>query len=134
MIKANGFVRKYQYGEARYLNDIYAIEIINKGVSGSSEPPPITITLPETFYKREDETEIMLIIQHPQYQLYASDIAESYQIRYTYRARVIEKNFNYVNPQITIEAFTYWWFVNSQGAVLKREYRPLHTHLIAIGK
>lgn len=53
-MRADGFIRKWQNGEAKYLNDIYAVEGASVLISNTTRPVTVWIPLPSTFTGRNN--------------------------------------------------------------------------------
>lgn len=136
-MRADGFVRKWPYGEAAYLNDIYvATYDFSTGDSYDYEPPANRITLPQSFRGRGSTTKIVLAL---------NGLSET-QIGYSYKGviewfptwfeiiiRVANSDFNAVNPWLDIEAYSLIAGENIPSGVDADDYRRIAFTLIAIG-
>lgn len=59
-----GYIRKYLYGEAKYLNDIYVSSTISTDTDRTTIPPPLRITLPQSFRGRGTTTTFALVLNN----------------------------------------------------------------------
>lgn len=113
-MNALGFMRKWPYGQAKYLNDIWVGNYsLASFPSYTSPPPPIIINLPESFRGRGSDVDIFLSFSDifirggmAQDIDFLSFITESSRTI----LRVIDKNFNSSPPTVTVDSYidTYW--------------------------
>ena len=135
-MRADGFIRKHQYGEANYLNDIYAVTNLATDVDRNYQPPTITITLPSRFRGRGNEVEIIPSLRS----FYTGNIGGAYsdgtvvQILRSMRIilEIVGTNFALVNPEIYIDAYVQLRLEDEDTNWYK--YRDLKYDLLVIGK
>ncbi len=58
-MRADGFIRQWQYGESKYLNDIFMYQKFSSPVFRDTPPPTVRISLPQSFRGRGSTTKII---------------------------------------------------------------------------
>lgn len=139
-IRADGFIRKWQYGEAKYLNDIYTAKFYEYGNNlGSSLPNPYRINLPLSFRGRTNVNIYVIPLDITIYGgLTARDDTIRELMRYTdivssvYTVEGVEsRNLDANPPWVDIEAYTYQRVYNRGD--YENEYIGMDWLLLAIG-
>ncbi len=142
-INYNGFVRKWSYGEAVYLNGIYVAEYtfdLSKRYSGSP-PPLVRVNLPTEFRGRENNVEIILIPTKyisfistvhggdSQYGAFIYSIVQKLDVR----VEVVSTNFNTTTPYVDVDAYMGQDFVFYDG-VGREDYYRVNFVIMVVGK
>ena len=130
-MRADGFVRKYPYGEAAYLNDIYVVTNLASDNDWDS-PRLIRITLPERFFDREDNIKILLFVrgfETPPLSLY-----ERYLRKIFLRLEIVRIETIALNPWVDLYAYLVVEYANDDNPRDKEyKYRDLDFDLMVIG-
>jgi len=134
-MRADGFIRKWAYGEGAYLNDIYIIQNISSGNS-YSYPITKTLTLP-TRFKNRTNTKILLVprlfkesdltyfVSASQVKRWTSQIMLSLNVEST--------NFNLTYPTIVVSAYLYIKKFSEATETYDEDWNDVTFDLIAIG-
>ena len=142
-IRADGFVRKWPYGEAVYLNGIYVAEYtFNLSTRYSGSPPPtVRVNLPTEFRGRGSDVEIILI--PTKYESFISHVAGGnieygafiYSIvqKLDVRVEVVSTNFNTTTPYVDVDAYLGQDFKFYDG-VGREDYYRVNFVIMVVGK
>lgn len=139
-----GFIKKYAYGEGRYLNDIWVSTILqHSGNSYETEPPRVRVYLPKSFRGRESSTKIVLMLSGlSSTQLSYTDRLNSTNLKVEWVATWFEivlnigsKNFNVTTPYIDVDAYSYVSAPLANGTSKSRinDYRVASFTVLVIG-
>lgn len=137
-MRADGLIRKWPHGEAKYLNDIYITEYLAPGTYLEDKPENVVIGLPESFRSRNDT------------ELYVAPIGWRMDIGHGSRTgggrldyitvfsdthlEIMDKDFNLVNPEISISNYIEQEWIDFEEQDRGRDYRLMSFILVAIGK
>lgn len=132
-MRADGFVRKWQYGEARYLNDIYVIT----GLATDNErtsPVSLSFPLPERF-KNRDNIEAILV---PKDFVtgYFSNIRSDGTVKYTLDMIDLWTSCTVttgLSPSVSVTAYFYYELVKPGNDLDSAYYRDVGFDLIVVG-
>lgn len=141
-ITAVGFNRKYQYGDAEYLNGIYVQEYkFDLTQRFRDPPPPIRVNLPASFRGRGSKLDILLI--PTKYESFISNplagSGSSGAVIYSIireldvRVEVAVSNFNVATPYIDVNAYLGQDFA-FYDASARIDYYRVNFILMVVGK
>lgn len=129
-MRADGFVRKWQYGEARYLNDIYIHEGGYVRNEYLTSPPSIErVPLPQSFRDRTGRVKAFLAAReswvHPLYMGESTSFINVYLDAYM--------NLNTTNPYVDVDAYVETEFRLPDWANHESRYTGMKWLLLVVG-
>lgn len=127
-IRADGFVRKWEYGESEYLNDIYAFTHISSDTWGD-DWNYMYIDLPERFRNRK--VEVFLVLEGFRFYplFYLNEYLEELEIVLD----VYSKRMYQSPPQIVVKAYAKKRHKHSSTGQNYIQYTDLNFSLLVIG-
>ncbi|QUH21071.1 hypothetical protein [Alkaliphilus sp. B6464] len=136
-IRANGFVRQWQYGEAKYLNDIFVDMYIADDYYGSSPAPPVRITLPQSFRGRGSSTKI--ILSSVKWNIYPGSMVSSGTVASLTTTvelvlEEVDRNFNVSQPYVDIDCYIRESERVASTGSYKTNYYPVTFVMMAVGE
>jgi len=148
-MRADGFIRQWAYGQAKYLNDIWVSTITSTdGNSYITEPPATRIYLPQSFRGRQLTTEVFLTVSG----LNNTQLGSKYDITSTgvrlawygtwldIEINIVGQNWDVASPYIDIKAFTYVngpvipSYSNPTGGNFTENYRKISFTVMLVGR
>lgn len=133
-MRADGFIRKYEYGEATYLNDIYIIKDL-RGEVDYDNPIKLRINLPERFRERESIKVFLSLIDAnlSPHELYGPPEYVKVTQRQEITLDVESVNVNTSTPYVDIKAYSYIETYTDTEGTPKKKYRRLSFDMIVLG-
>ena len=133
MIRHDGFVRKWQYGESEYLNDVWVATYHFTGHDYNSPPPYTVVELPERFRGRGDNVEIFLSIGG--FDMFLGDSNNPYIGPPTIEVQTVlevhKTYFDRAKPEIYVNNYIAQKYETSEG--YKWDYGSLSFMIMVIG-
>ncbi|NLY09854.1 MAG: hypothetical protein GXZ11_08245, partial [Tissierellia bacterium] len=135
-IRADGFIRKWQYGEAKYLNDVYAEIYTIPTMPHGAKPNNVTIYLPQSFRGRGNEIQILLSQIGSEMAIGRIDSSGNV-INLTFRTKtvlnIVDYSLNTTNPYVTVEGYMEQTF-RAVGSNIETDYAGLTFMIMVLGK
>ena len=138
----SGFLRKYLYGEVSYLNGIYIAEYEYLGDRQFTEPPPVRMTLPQSFRGRGSDVKIFTVPTRFAFDGnetgWDPDIEGRQWIESALRYHTLVNNVSYINlssaePYVDVTCYTTEQQIDMKTGVMTDVYYQCSFILIVIG-
>jgi len=138
-MRADGFIRQWEYGEAKYLNDIYVTQFTSAFASSSSIPADKVIQLPSSFRGRTGKVKLFVA----QTGWYADIASWSYNAGESWISAatktlethlyIVSSNFNLSTPTVTVRNYLKQPWTDPGNGTQYIDYREMNFMLFAIG-
>lgn len=129
-IRADGFIRKYPYGEAAYLNDIHVITSLASSNDWAS-PNLIRVTLPQRFFDRGDDIKVLLFLKG--FETSHLSLYERYLRKISLHLEIVKIETIALNPWVDLYAYVKIEFVDETTGEREFKYRDVDFDLMVIG-
>lgn len=137
-VRNDGFVRKWQYGESAYLNDIWVGNYSYASGITDYKPEPVEIVLPQRFQGRGNDVDVFLSISDLRLRIgNAFDIDRLTWITSDSNTvlRLVSSDFNLTNPKLYIDSYVNNIWMGRENNWRKEDsYNRLGFMIMVVGK
>lgn len=107
-MRADGFIRQWQYGESKYLNDIFMYQKFSSPVFRDTPPPTVRISLPQSFRGRGSTTKIIPV--STDFYLSGAGVSSYGEVRSIigYHERILDivaSDFTSATPYVDVDSY-----------------------------